>query len=123
MDMYAEQIIDYYTHPPNKGKIAKAEIKVREVNTLCGDEITLYIKADKKGKVTEAKFEGKGCAISQAATSMLLENLIGKKIEELKNTGEKEVIDLLGISVSPARLKCALLPLRALQNTDKYGKC
>ncbi len=122
MDMYAEQIIDYYTHPPNKGKIPKADIQVREVNALCGDEVTLYIKAA-KGKISEAKFEGKGCAISQAATSMLLESLIGKRIEELKGLDQKVVIDLLGISVSPARLKCALLPLRALQQSEKYGKC
>ena len=113
-DMYAETILDYYRAPPNKGIIPKPDAHAHDVNTSCGDELTVSVQiAD--DKVIDARFDGKGCVISQAACSMLLESIIGKTLEEIRNIDKKDVLALLGIDVSPMRLKCALLGLKVLK--------
>ena len=114
MDMYQENILDHYKHPRNKGKIEDADFQHREPNPLCGDIIEVYIKMS-DGKVADVKWEGTGCAISQASASILFESLTGKMIEELKHLGTNDVISLLQTEVNPARMKCATLGLVALQ--------
>ena len=107
--MYSETILHYYEHPPNKRKLENASIHGKEMNPMCGDEVEVYLKADEQGKIKEASFDGQGCAISQASVSMLLGKLEGKTLEDAKSIGEKEVIANLGVTISPARTKCALL--------------
>lgn len=112
--MYTEVILDYYRKPPNKGKIANADAKFRDWNPLCGDEVEVYLKL-KDSIVSQIKFEGDGCAISQAATSMLGEYAEGKPIKEIESLSNEAVLNLLGIKVTPLRTKCALLGFNAIK--------
>lgn len=120
MDLYSEIILDYYKNPRNKGDLKEATMTVTEHNPLCGDIIILQIKLDSKNKITDIKFSGEGCAISQAATSMLTEKLLGKNIKEIKKISNEDVYEMLGIPISPGRVKCALLGLSAARNTLNY---
>lgn len=111
MDLYSEIILDYFKNPHNKGSLKDADTQATEHNPLCGDKISIALKLDKKGYVTKAKFDGEGCAISQAAASMLTEKLIGKTLEEIKIMPNEVIYEMLGIQISPGRVKCALLGL------------
>ena len=129
LDMYAEQILDYYKNPRNFGEMKNAQIHARDLNPLCGDEIEIFAKAEidrSRGaasllsqKISEIKFRGAGCAISMASASMLTETVKGKNISEVMKMGEKEILEMLGIDVSPARKKCAMLGLWVLQTGVK----
>jgi nitrogen fixation NifU-like protein len=110
MELYSEIILDYFKNPMNKGTIAKPDGTSTEHNPLCGDKIRVDLLLD-KGKVSEAKFSGEGCAISQAATSMLTEKLIGKTPAQIKKMDNEEIYKMLNIPISPGRVKCALLGL------------
>ncbi len=110
LDMYAEQILDYYKNPRNFGEIKNAQIHARDLNPLCGDEIEIFAKANGQ-MISEIKFKGVGCAISMASASMLTEKAKGKNISEVMKFGEKEILEMLGIEVSPARKKCEMLGL------------
>ncbi len=112
--LYREAILDHYKHPRHKGHLDSPDITHFDHNPFCGDEITLELKVE-DGVVTQAAFDGRGCAISQASASMMTEEIIGKSLEELKGWGKEEILDLLGIEIGPVRLKCALLPLKALK--------
>lgn len=114
MDLYRENILDHYKNPRNFGKIQDADVTHHESNPLCGDEITIQLKLDADGKVTDARFDGVGCAISISSASMLLETLKGKSIDEIKKIDKEVIFDLLGTEVGPGRIKCALLPLKTL---------
>jgi nitrogen fixation NifU-like protein len=114
MNIYAEEIISHYEHPHNKGKIDRAGASFHEYNPTCGDDITVYMSL-KGGKVSEAKFDGNGCAISIAAASMLTDEIKGKGLEEVERMGVRELVGLMGIDPGPARLKCATLPLKAIK--------
>lgn len=115
MDIYKQNIIDHYKHPRNKGVIDNADFVFYEINTLCGDALKFYFKIE-DGKVADVKFEGEGCAISQSAASMLTEELKGMSIKEIKTQINKDfILEMLGIEVNPARLKCALLSLECLK--------
>ncbi|MFA6992907.1 MAG: SUF system NifU family Fe-S cluster assembly protein, partial [Candidatus Gracilibacteria bacterium] len=83
MDLYSQIILDHYKHPHNKGKIKNATVSAEETNTTCGDEVIFYLKFGKNKKVEEATFDGAGCAISQAACSMLTDKLIGMDIKKI----------------------------------------
>ena len=121
--MYQENILDHYKSPKNFGKIENPSVHHHEYNPLCGDEIELFLVIKDK-KVVDVKFKGHGCAISQASASMLTEEIKGKNIEELKKMTKENILELLGISLSPVRLKCALLSLDTLKNSilifEKY---
>ncbi|MBI2101174.1 SUF system NifU family Fe-S cluster assembly protein [Candidatus Woesearchaeota archaeon] len=123
--MYQENILDHYKNPRNAGKIDKASVHHHEYNPLCGDEIEMFLVIKDK-KVADVKFHGRGCAISQASASMLTEEIKGKSIEDLKKLTKENILELLGISLSPVRLKCALLSLDTLKNSilifEKYIK-
>ena len=121
--MYQENILDHYKNPRNAGKIDNASVHHHEYNPLCGDEIEMFLIIRDR-KVIDVKFHGKGCAISQASASMLTEEIKGKNIDDLKKMTKENILELLGISLSPVRLKCALLSLDTLKNSilifEKY---
>lgn len=119
-DFYREQIIDRYKNPLFKGKLDPNDISFEDENPLCGDRIRIDIRVDKFGIVSDAAFNGEGCAISQASADLLLEEIKGKSIEDLKAISKNDVLDLLGIDLGPIRLKCALLSLKVLK-AGVYG--
>ena len=113
-ELYREEIMDHSQNPRNYGELAGAQASYRDYNPVCGDEVTMQLKIE-NGKIKEAKFTGRGCAISQAAASMLTENALGKKTEQLLQMKGDEMLKLLKINPGPVRIKCALLALRATQ--------
>ena len=113
-DMYREELLEHYRAPKNHGRIEKADVKYRDFNPVCGDEIEIFMKV-KNGKILTAKFVGKGCAISQAAASILTENIKGKKTEGIINMGNEKMLGMLPVQVSHLRIKCGLLALKAAQ--------
>ncbi len=116
--LYAENIMDHYNNPRNHGTMENANLHIRELNPLCGDEIEMYAKISDE-VIQDISFTGKGCAISQAAASILTEEAKGKRVEEIKGMSNEDMIKLLGIQISPVRLKCALLALKTLQRGMK----
>jgi nitrogen fixation NifU-like protein len=119
-DLYREVIIDRYKTPHYRGKLDPHDITFEDDNTLCGDHIHIDLRVDKGGRVTEAAFDGHGCAISQASADLLVESIIGKSLDEVKALTKQDVLDLLGIELGPVRLKCALLSLKVLK-AGVYG--
>lgn len=113
MSLYQEIILEHYRHPKNYGQVKNPTDKVQLFNPLCGDKIEMTIKMI-KDKIEAIKFQGQGCAISQAASSMLTEYAKGKTKDQLKKLDRKFMIKLLGVELGPNRIKCALLPLEAL---------
>lgn len=118
--MYQETIMDYARHPRNFGRVAAPDVTYEDHNPLCGDQVRVELKLDPDGRITEARFSGRGCAISQAAASMLMESIEGKTLDEVRQIGRQEVLDLLGIPISMARMKCAMLGLKVLK-AGAYG--
>jgi nitrogen fixation protein NifU and related proteins len=119
-DLYREIIVERYKTPLYKGQLDPHDITFEDENPLCGDHIRIDLRVDKQGKVTEAAFNGHGCAISQASADLLLEDVVGKSLDEIKAMNKENVLDLLGIELGPVRLKCALLPLKVLK-AGVYG--
>lgn len=119
-DLYREQIIERYKSPQFRGHLDPHDIQFEDDNPLCGDHIEITIRVDENGRVTEAVFDGKGCAISQASADLLVESIHGKSLDEVKQMNKEDVLDLLGIELGPVRLKCALLPLKVLK-AGVYG--
>ena len=115
-DLYREQILDHYKRPRNFGRPDAFDLEFADVNPLCGDEQHVFITLDADGRVAGVAFEGKGCAISTAATSMLTEELEGKSREELLRMSKDSVLELLGIEISATRMKCALLGLKVVKS-------
>lgn len=122
VDMYQANILEHYKRPRNRGKLEPCTVRAEEENPLCGDRITIYLNHDGH-TVEKAMFEGQGCAISQASASMLTEELEGKSVEHARGLGKDDVLRMLGIPVSPVRMKCALLGLSTVQaGLAKTGK-
>jgi len=114
-ELYREQILEHYKRPQNFGAIENPDLEFEDTNPFCGDEQHVTIKLDDEGKVEEVMFDGQGCAISTAATSMLTDELIGKTQDELIMLPKEFVLDLLGIDISATRMKCALLGLKVVK--------
>jgi len=113
-DLYRDNILDHYKSPRNHGTIDDADVSAEGMNPLCGDQLTIDLKID-DGRIERIRFHGKGCSISQAATSMLTELVEGKTVEEAAQISREDVEAELGIPLSPVRLKCALLGLGTLR--------
>jgi nitrogen fixation NifU-like protein len=112
--IYREIILEHYRNPANRGTLDPADFTYQDVNPLCGDEIRIDVRvAD--DQVSEIRFSGRGCAVSQASTSILTEMVEGKSLDEVKAIGRDELLDEIGIPVSPARMKCAMLGLKVLK--------
>lgn len=118
-DLYREVILDHYQHPHNHGTLPEPDITFEDSNPLCGDKIRVDLKV-KDDVVQQVRFSGKGCAISQASASMLTDELIGKSLDEIKKIDKQFIFDMLGIPLSPTRVKCALLSLKVVK-AGAYG--
>jgi nitrogen fixation NifU-like protein len=112
-DMYREYILDHYRNPRNYGRLEHPDVHAEDANPLCGDQIALDLQVT-DGYVSAVRFSGRGCAISQAAASMLTEMIDGKSLDEVKQLRREDILDALGIEINPARQKCALLSLKVL---------
>ncbi len=119
-DLYRELIIDRYKNPQYKGVLDPHDITFEDENPLCGDHIRVDLRVDENGQITEATFDGHGCAISQASADLLMESIQGKSLDEVKGMTKGDVLDMLGLELGPVRLKCALLSLKVLK-AGVYG--
>ena len=119
-DLYREMIIDRYKNPLYKGKLEPNDITFQDSNPLCGDQIQIDLRIDSDNRVSEAVFDGHGCAISQASADLLLESIQGKSISEIKTLTKNDVLEMLGMELGPVRMKCALLSLKVLK-AGVYG--
>lgn len=117
--IYREIILDHYQNPRNRGTLDPNDYTYEDSNPLCGDEVRIDVRV-KDDKVDEVAFSGQGCAISQASASILMELVEGKSLEEVKKIDKEELLEEIGIELSPARLKCALLSLKVLK-AGVYG--
>src|SRR5213083_2744016 len=114
--MYREVILDHYKNPRGHGMLEGADAEAEGQNPLCGDEVSIYVAFGDDGEtIDEVKFSGRGCAISQAATSMLMEMVKGKTAREIAKLPKEELLEEVGIPLTPIRLKCALLGLGVLK--------
>jgi nitrogen fixation NifU-like protein len=119
-DLYREQIIERNRSPHHRGKLDPNDYTFQDENPLCGDNIRIDVRTDEAGVITEAAFSGHGCAISQASADLLIESVIGKSVEDVKQMTKTDILDMLGIELGPVRLKCALLPLKVIK-AGVYG--
>jgi len=117
-NMYKEHILELYRHPDNFGSLKKPTHQHTEHNSLCGDEITVQILI-KNGKIKDIKFNGSGCVISMASSSLLTEKIKGISIKDVKKMKKSDILGLLKIKINPARIKCALLPFEAVKKCLK----
>jgi nitrogen fixation protein NifU and related proteins len=113
-DLYRDYILDHYKHPHNFGELEPHDLQALEHNPLCGDELGVQIRV-KDGRIEDLRFQGHGCAISQASASIASEELKGMTLERVRELDADWMIDLLGIPVSATRRKCALLNLKVVR--------
>ena len=114
--MYREVILDHYKNPRGHGVLEHADATAEGQNPLCGDEVSISVKFGDDGEtIDDVKFEGRGCAISQAATSMLMEMVKGRKASDVATLPKDELLEEVGIPLTPVRLKCAILGLGVLK--------
>jgi nitrogen fixation NifU-like protein len=115
-DLYRENVLDHYKSPRNHGRIEGADAVAEGMNPLCGDEVTITVSfADDGETIEDVRFEGRGCAISQASTSMLTELVKGRKVADVASFEREELLEEVGIPLTPVRLKCAILGLHTLK--------
>lgn len=118
--IYQETILDHARQPRNFGRLEEADVSHEESNPLCGDIVRIDLRIGPDDRVADVRFSGKGCAISQAAASMLTERIQGQPLDEVKRISKDEIMEMLGIPISAARIKCALLSLKVLK-AGLYG--
>jgi nitrogen fixation NifU-like protein len=114
-DLYRDEILEHYRHPHHFGTLEHPDVVQEGSNPLCGDRLTLMLGIGETGVVDEVAFTGRGCAISQASASMLTDMIRGHSLDEVSKLGRQDILDELGIEISPARLKCALLSVDTLR--------
>jgi nitrogen fixation protein NifU and related proteins len=114
-DLYRDYILEHYRRPHNFGVLDDANAQHEGANPLCGDRITMQLRLS-GGKIAGVGFTGRGCAISQASASLLTDEIKGKSVDDAAKLTSSDIMDMLGIEISPARLKCALLSLETLQH-------
>jgi nitrogen fixation protein NifU and related proteins len=119
-DLYREQILEHYKRPHNWNpplpELESADLEFEDNNPLCGDELKVMIAVDDERRVTDLRFSGHGCAISQASASLASDEVKGMKVEDLLKLDKDFILDLLGIELSATRLKCGLLSLKVLKS-------
>ena len=121
--LYRENILDHYKHPRNYGEIEGADAEAEGMNPLCGDEVTITVAFGEDGDTIEdVKFSGRGCAISQSATSMLTELIKGRKASDVAALPKEDLLEEVGVPLTPVRLKCAILGLSTLKVALHKGK-
>lgn len=116
INLYQSQILRHYHTPSNQGLLKKYSQKFTGANPFCGDEIEITIQTDKKGKIEKVGWSGKGCVISQAATSMFSQMITGKTLTQIKKIKSDTLLAELHMDLSPTRMKCALLPLYTMKS-------
>ena len=115
-DLYREVILDHYKNPRGHGVIEEPDAQAEGLNPLCGDEVSIYVAfADDGETIDEVKFSGRGCAISQAATSMLTEMVAGRTASDVATMDKEELLEQIGVPLTPVRLRCAMLGLTTLR--------
>ena len=120
---YIENILDHHDHPRNKRILDPADIEASGGNPGCGDIVVMYANVDETGRITDAGFQGEGCTISQAAASMLTEELVGKSLDEVAQMSYADVIEDMGKDVVSTRTKCATLALTIMKYaTERYQR-
>lgn len=115
-DMYRQQILDHYKNPRNYGEIEDPTFEHVGENPMCGDTIKIFVVLDGDDTIEHVSFVGDGCAISQAAASMLTKELHGMSLEELEELDRDDILELLGVDISPMRMKCAVLAEKVAQD-------
>ncbi len=115
LDLYAENLIENYERPHNKGALSNASVSMYEENPSCGDAITVYLKIE-EGKVKDVSFEGDGCAVSMGSASMVTDYVKGKSLAEIEKMGRDTVVEVIGVDPGAARMHCATLSLRAIKD-------
>jgi len=121
MKFYREKLLDHYHHPRNAGQLKEPDFSSEEYNHSCGDQVRIEGRVQ-NGVITDLVFLGSGCVISQAAASMITEFSKGKSIDEILSLDKDSILKLIGVQLGPTRLRCALLPLFALQHGLKAFK-
>ena len=114
-ELYDDHILDHFESPYHKGHLDCPTCSHSDRNPICGDQVTLELRIDENHRVTDAFFDGKGCAISQAAASILCETIEGKSLSELRDFQAKDMLDLLKVQLTASRQKCGLLGFKVLK--------
>jgi nitrogen fixation NifU-like protein len=114
-DLYRENILEHYKQPRNFGELEHPDLEFEDNNPLCGDELKVQLHVGDDGRISDVRFSGHGCAISQASASMASEEVVGMPVDDLIRLDRDFVLDLLGIDISATRMKCALLSLKVLK--------
>jgi nitrogen fixation NifU-like protein len=115
-DLYREEILSHYKRPHNWGPMESPDLEFEDTNPLCGDELRVMLRVGDDGTIEDIRFDGHGCAISQAAASMASDEIKGMQVADLLKLDRSFILDLLGIEISATRMKCALLSLKVLKS-------